>query len=639
MYSLFIQEFRRFRLVSSITALLLSAIMVTLSAIEPIMKNGLEVLVYQGSAIVLAFALGCTQILLHKRKGNWAYLIHRPIPPKNIFFSLVCAGIFNLVIALALPLLLVFLGLDLLGVDVVELRHYLFTLHVLLAAVFVYLVGVYIVLSPNKASFLCIALLYFVWSSDPNSAIFTLTVDLIAVLIMFLLGKNAFKVNLSEHHQSMTSRLVAITALHMGLMAVLMLGQMIFYHLPMSMLDKHPDNYSKQQLQDSFALLWQLTPEELIDFAVDEATYPQKSTLQQQIKHADSIRLRLDFRAQKHLGQIFHQDGFDYALVDTKNKQQWIFSHQQQIFIGKSHRNNELVGYLTRTGFLPASTNIDTITEKEKFFTVPRIIENQFIQESDRIYQVDFVGRYIDVKHQLPEGEYYVNALQLPQGANSAVLVSNKAIYAFDFKKFSQQSEAVLPKIVIELVKPNQSMKYVEVFNLIDGYLLKFADRHYFGFDQPGVGLLYAKLDGERILVAEKAFEQYRPLPRWVGYQAYWMSPLVYSVLFEVTEDVFKHQDDPSKQTFESVWDKQYPSSVYWLVALNLLITSLLTLALGIAFKKKKLDIAFWLFVVLLFGLPGFLSFLLMNHWREFWKIKRQKERTTGSVPHELVKA
>lgn len=617
MFDLFFNEFRRYRLVAIVLGILFVALLATFSGMKPIMANDIEVLGFQGLAMLIGFALGCCQITLHKRKSNWAYLVHRPLTLSRIFIAIFGAGFANLIIAIAIPFLLLFIGLDLLNVDLVELRHYLFTLHVFMLCIFTYLVGSYIVLSPNKSVFVTGFLLFYMMSSDPNSAQLTLLVDLLGILALLGLNISAFKANLNEHHKSIPSKLLAITTLHMGIIALLMLGQMVFYHLPMMIVDKHPDNYSKQQLHGYFAILWQLEPQELIDYMVKEETYPDKAILKQQIKHASSAHIKFNYEAPLANGQLFHQDEVFYGLADKKRHHLWIYSHQHQVFVGKSTKNNDLVGYLTRSSFLPATADLSTLEKDDKFATPPRLYAGKFIQEYDRTFIVDFEGQYIEVKHQLSEQEYYTHSIQQPRDSQMIILLSNKAIYAFNTKPFYQDVNETQPNMVVEHYREFAPMNFITVFDLVDGYLLDYYSNHYFGFDRPGAALVYAKHSGERILVAETTFKNYRPLPDWTSHQAFWMSPIIYSIFFEVFEDTFKHNHDPGKQTFESVLNRERPDNIYWLALVSVLLTLVLTITLATRFNMPKKDIAFWGVIVIVYGLPGFCCFLLMNHWRE----------------------
>lgn len=641
MFDLFNSEFKRYRLYAYIAGFLILVLAATLSSIKPIMHNELEVLGYIVISGLLAFTLGAIQMYMHKRKSNWAYLVHRPLAIEQIFYSLASAGINCIFIAITAPFLLLFVGLDLLNIDIVEARHYLFVLHLTCIALFFYFVAIYTLLNPSWGTILSISLLYLMLSSDPVSAGQTLLTDIICLLMVVYLAKRSFKINIHSHFTQKREIFVATSAMHVALMIALMISQAFLYHFPLMIVDKHPDSYEKEQLQDYFAIIWELDGQELVDYVVDENNYPTKAQLIKQMKLAKGDHVRADFKAPPALGQIFHQDK-SYALNDDANNTRWLFSHKHQIFIGKHQRTNSVIGYLTKQDFLPKGSDLSQLTNKDKFQQVPAVIADQFIRTANTIYIVDFDDKYIEIKHQLAEDEYYTNNIQWPREITSVALVSNTALYLFDAKSFSEANESTEPLVVINHPRPlDNETRFIAFYDVIDGYVFNYYSSDYYGFDRPGTSLIYVKHDGTTTFLGEKSFKGYRPIPDVVHHQEYWMSPLVFRSTFYYLEGLYKHKNDPRHMSLSEVYSMQYSSQIYQAIAATTLLTLLLTWWLGNKIQLSKGRKFYWLFIVTLFGVPGFLSFLLLNRWKEAFKQSQQpiKEaeviiQQTNSISH-----
>jgi len=627
MFNLFYCEFKRYQYYAIIFSILALTILTYYSSISPFVAKGPEVDVYIVLTILVSFGFSATQMLLHKRKNHWAYLIHRPIAAKKLHHALTSAGCLLLTVAVILPILIILTGLDLLNIALVEQRHYLFILHLAMTAYFVYFIGVYTVLNANKGAILSIALLYYIISSrEPSSAVQTLTTDIVSLLVVFYLSKQSFKANLSQHFTKKRDITLATTAMHFAIVGLLFMSQAIFYHLPLALMDDHPDNYSQEQLKDYYASLWQLEPNELAELVVDENIYPNKATLIKQLELATEQYIKAGFQAQPFLGQVFHHDK-SYAFEDKKNKVRWTFSHQEQLFIGDHLVNKKRVGYFDRHNFYPAGTKLKKISQKSRFKSVPNLSDNKFLRTKNTIYVVDFDEQYIEVKHQLADDEYYTQAINSLRKLPSIALLSNKALYLFNKQSFEQENSMTEPDMVIKHYREIVNPQHINLTSVIDGYIVSYASSSFFGFEQSGTGLVYAKFDGSRTLLGEKSFKKYRPLPNFINHQYELMSPLVAGIAFNYLTSQAKGNNDPDHLSLKEIIQLPYPRDVYYYAFGCWLLSMLLTWMLAIKIKLPRSRQLFWLSLVAVFSLPGLVSFLLLNKWRTVLFSKNQNKK------------
>ncbi len=642
MSDLFSNELARFRKPAMFIGFLVLVILAYYSSITPIMANKMEVEIFILLSILLGLGFGIYQMYFYKKPSQWTFLIHRPIEPSKIFYSVTGAAIAVIIIAITLPFLALFVGLDVGNVDIVEGRHYMFVIHITMLVLVSYFIGVYTILNPSWIAFAAIGLLYFMIATEPVLPETTLFKDVICLAIVWYLAKESFKVNLSKDFTDKKTLFVAVIASHSFLCFLALFSQMIFYHIPLFIVDKHPDNYPKEQLTEYYSILWHVDGEELVELVVDESNYPDKATLLKQVKNAqdDSIKARFDFPKTK--GQIFHMDeGYEsYAIVDKKNKTKWFFSHNEGVYIGKHQRTGEVVGYLTPQGFIETATSLAQLNDKQRFDEVPTHWGNKYVRTFTKLYTVDFDDKYFELKHQLPEGEFYTQYAQYSEHSGLVAMTSNKAVYLFNRQAFEQLNVEIEPQMRIQAPKVLNNLQYLSYFDLLDGYLVTFPSSDYFGREKPGIGLIYAKHSGEQILVSEKAFKQYRPLPPFVSNQEIAASPIGMGLIFTWIDGLSKHPEDREHYTVRELLQHRFHQDVYIGMAILMLISLVTVFWIQTKRKASASDTLFWLTMILLFSFIGLVSFLMLVPWRHLIiKPKKLTQQANDSSSPSLAES
>ena len=625
MFDLMVSEFKRFRLYAYACGALVFALLAYYASSQPFMANGTEVIGLNLFVVLASLGFGLTQMQLHKRKNNWAYLMHRPIGEHKLFQALALTGAGLMVIALIVPLFLNIVVNALLYADPLEARHWLFLAHMLLTALFCYFVGVFTILNPSWGAILSISLVFFVMANIPTSAGGILAIDATLVLLLGYLSKQSFKVNLNKHFERKRDLFLTTLVMHQTLAFLLFMSQAVFYHLPLLLVGEHPDSYSQEQLDGYFAQLWKLDNQERVELIVDEALFPDKATLKEQMALAKSETIGMNFEALPTRGQLFHQDT-RYALEDKASKTRWLFSHNEMLFIGTHTKSKKQMGYLGPNQFFSAETRLDEIKQVDRFQQVPEIIENKFVRTYDTIYVIDFKERYIDIKHQVADGEYYYRSLANASELDVIAAISNKAVYLFNARNFQQDTSYAEADTVIPHHRDIPELYYLRFYELIDGYVISYESKAYYGAEQPGAAMVYAKFDGSHILLGEKRFKQYRPIPSAVSLQEYWTVPLSFAIGMRWLDNQLKSDLDPNKQTFEDLVSIELEPIIHQLALVTWLFCAILTWVLGKKQSLPKDRQLFWQGMIIVFGLAGFLSFLLLHRWRDRMPLKRNRK-------------
>jgi hypothetical protein len=614
MLDLFKNEFRRYQMPALILMTVHLAIWGFVYTQKPILQN----LFIQSAALNLfmifgGLSFGVLQMILHRRKNNWAFLMHRPVSPQNIHKSLVGAAAALILIAVVLPFAVALVSLDLFTHDPVELRHYLYLLHMIGLSFSCYLIGTYVVLSPNKGAILTIGLVSLMVNASHSTPWLTLETDFVITVIFFLLSRLSFKVNLGSHLKQKRNIFVAALVLQPALGYLVVMLQMPLYHLPMMLLDMHPDQYTVEQHKGYYSALWRMETHKRVDMILENSDYPNRKRLVEQVEFAtvDELDGRLSLEPMR--GELFYKDK-SYALNDVPNNKQWIFSHSKMVFEGRDANSGALVGYLAETGFHGADA---TLTESDRFSVIPRLWRDQFVRTDNILYRVDFDEQLMEVKHQLPEGESYQSNVRFRQEAGVVVMLSEKALYFFDPGQFTEDNAYSEPthRVVHPAALGSDTTIFYSV--LVDGYLLEYRGSHVYGFEKPGVKLVYAKHDGSNQLVGEISFIDYQPVPRWVSSSDFWSSPVINGYVFSYIQGLYK-PDDGRYVTLNNVADRVYATEIYWIWLFLALFSAAATYFIASKMPMDKSTRMFWVLLNLVFALPGLLTFLLMNQWRDY---------------------
>lgn len=581
--------------------------------------------------ILSSLLFGITQFALHKRKNHWTYLVHRPLPTKHIFWAIAGAGVALITLAITLPLFFTYTTLSLLGNETVEVRHYLYIVHVTLLALTAYFIGAYTILNASWGAILSITVFTSMLSTKPNSAALILLLDLIYLLVIFYLANRSFQVNLSKHFDQKRYIVVAAVIMQPIIAMLLMMTQLV-YHVPLLITDNHPDkyDYSTGDYDNYYSALWHWDEQSLIEKVVDEVVFPDKTLLLNQIDYAEQYRVRMKLLPDQVKGQLPHQDK-GRGLFDNTNKVFWQYSHQQSLYVGRDKYSKDIVGYLGKQGFY-ASLEDANAAQNNLFEAVPVALYDMYIQTKDKLYIIDFIGQFVELKYQLNnQGEYFIRPLVLDKTIDTALLVTNKGLHFFNSQLIQEENTY----IEADLEVPYQQELYLKddiiIYRLVDGYLLRFASRSFYGFEKAGVSLVYANHDGTVLTIGERAFEFYRPLPQIIADHDYWQSPIVVSVLFDTLYSVYE-QSQPNKYT--TLWnfkERTYPTTTYYYAILASLISALLCFLIAKRIGLEKSLTLFWVVFCLIASIPGLVSFLLLNKWRHavFKKpIQNENEKT-----------
>jgi len=385
--------------------------------------------------------------------------------------------------------------------------------------------------------------------------------------------------------------------------------QGIYYHAPLSIFGMHPNgnedfnNYKNFTLKKLPLQFQQL----LAESSSQSAEQLSRQVTLSKYHYVRSKNFHAPYKNQLFLKE--HKKRF--ALKGEEPGNIWVFSHQENVFVGRNVQTDNIVGYLGLVGFYKTLAEIEGA---ERFTEVPAVVDHRFVQTRDKIYAVDFKNKKISLKHQLLTGEYYTKTVKFM--FERAVFQSNKATYFIDQIDFNHKSKQVVAEHIIP--HPSDLIYYdnVAITEVLNGFLLRYRDYHFNGLDKPGSALIFAQHDKTITQLASYEFTEHR-ISSLIRNQPFIFSPIVMNIIDGVLPTQIKHSYRAPKQ-YHYFWQAKRSNTILLFCLFAALFSACMTYFIASKMPMTKSNKALWTIVSLVFALPGLLAFLLLTKWQEY---------------------
>ena len=568
--------------------------------------NNNQVLTAQLLLVIMSFAFGVLQMQLHKRKSHWTQLLQRPLSSQQIYISLAGAATAIVIIAIPLAWLFVVAGLDIFTNTIVDVRHYVFIPFIAGVALLAYLFGSFVTLSASRgAILLVIILLVFVMPSS-QSLWLKFILMVLSLAYLFYLNVISFKPDLNQYPSSTIALFLMAIPMQMTIVYLLVFSSVIFYHIPLAITGEHPSMTQSHGTYDH----WRNNVAQNERISTLLAASDNETTLWygEQSKLAQYNSINTDITEFASQGQL-HISDKQYRLKHKNSNTIWMFSHDEMLLQGSNIDSGSVIGWLGKQGFIGDAT---AITNIDRFSQVPFLLQDKYIVTDNAVFQVDYDDKLIWIKTQLQGNEQYIG---LPQFTKDFVsLVSSKQTYLFDRRAFVEEFEIPEPMFTLPHLVSINKINKIETYHMVDGFILSYMGQNYFGFDRPGVEVIYAQLDGntEKVHAAEFTQHSYPALIRHLGFIA---SPL-YSPFYRS----FINLGEPVSNQYDSlldVYSSEMPLPVNVLIIGLQLFSAITVLLLAKRIRLSSRRQFAWVVMTLLVGLPSLISFFLLNKTRD----------------------
>lgn len=551
-----------------------------------------------------SLAFGLVQMLLHRRSNHWTYLVHRPLPPKHIFFGLSLAGMLSIALVLVVPWLVMVIGIDAFTITVVDNRHYTYILFMLFCALTGYLVGTLSALNPSKGAILLAILLLIIMNPRPSNDLAQYVPMLTVLTVLFALNIVSFKPDLSTHVRRPWAIVLMALPMCYALSYGLALSTAVYYHIPRFIMGTHPDNHP---VNGTVEYLWSVRGADRVAYALEGSSNPRADYYVKQAKLAEEDWISTGAWTYPREGQLHTQD-LQYSLTPKGTSQTWQFSHDEMLMVGYSSIGQEALGAIGMRGFLSSA---DEASPEDRFKSVPLMIGEKFLATPNALYQVNFTERQLDIKHTPEAGDYYIGRPQM--GENYVALVTNKHVLMFDPSAMQDDYETAEPDYVIAHPVPVSNVRFIDTYRLVDGYLLIYRGANFFGFDEPGSMVVHAKLGGGAEIVHTRHYSVQRH-PAWVRHFMEMISPTLH-----LMDNSYLNTIEPTNADYISPREllaRTYPTSIYWGAGILMVLSALVIVVLSRRLRLRRAQMITWASLGAILSVPAVVAFLLMNPWR-----------------------
>ncbi|WP_340679826.1 hypothetical protein [Paraglaciecola sp.] len=606
MFELAKSEFVRYQKWALLVAIVLLGLLGFVSKIKPL----LEASTAQSALVNITFfglslILGLLQMALYKRANHWTYLIHRPISPAKIYFALSGAGMLLITVALGLPWLINMLGLDIFTHTVVESRHYLHIIFLLLTCIMCYLIGSLVVLNASYAIAGMLVMLVLVLAPTAKNTLVQFLPLLAMIAGLLYLNVKSFQPDLSRYlTQPLSVILLAIPLCFALSFLLTMTSTLTLYHLPKFIAGTHPDT---NPVENTYRYIWEYDVPDSVEYILQNVDTPLARNMVQQAKLAKVDWIDAEPWTFPRKGQLYVDD-YQYALAHKETHSMWQFSHGQMVLVGLSNTSGKVLGVMGKNGF---KDNLAAVTEADRFEQVPFLLGEKHFMTRSAIYQVNFTEKTLTEKFALNTPEVFIG---VPEMHDEYVSVAtNRNILLFDPRSYRDEYQQVIPDYIVPHPVPVKSLQGLRAFQLADGFLLTYFGSEHFGFDRPGAQAFYAKLSGEIEYVGGREFTIFSH-PEWIRHSLYVLSPVLWGAQNIIYN--FIEPENLLSKSLAEIRQLKFPEGVNTLAIILHIVSVLGAIVICRRHRMTPAQMATWISLCIFFSVPALVSCLLLNPLR-----------------------
>ncbi len=601
MINLFKSEWSRIKKLSLLAALIHAIVLLFMLNFGLLFSHSVGfnitwVLMYGCAALLFAVL----QLRLYKEAGQWVYLLNRPLSEKRVFSALFLTAVTLFSVSLLLPLLLVTWGMDSYSSMQIDWRHYLQLLYLFGVVVSFYLAGVILTLSRSKWYWLLLILPVLpLMSINLGGQVFVLlALVLLALLLMVLLF---FRINLHRQPQGMAWVVLAVVVqwcVFMTLSASLDVVQLTVAEI--AYLHEADNEQPANASADKFRQVTYLNPKQKIVNGLSDSAQSRQYQQQLELNEAFRIRKRVWFHPNSQQIPLMDERAL---LLDAKDSEiQWVFSHDDMLFVGQYKDDLQAAGYL---GPGKRSDQLTDFSTQDRFQAVPWIAGQQLIVRH-QLFRYEPVTATVDTLFTAAADEYLLNVLQRQGDINS--LITNRQLYLFDAIETQKQQWPLQAFLVMPLPGDYNNLWDISVIQLKDHFLLSFL----YGKDPrkvayPAVQLTYQfDFNGDYQAVASRVLQHDEgPIMRYADF--------ILAPVWAWVADRWPPLPARDRYLSERPWPSQAPVVVFWLWA----VLSGIICWVGWRITRRRqlsgLQSWFWPISLLVTGLPGLVALVLLS--------------------------
>ncbi len=331
MRDLYFSELRRFRN----AALIFAAVHLVLQLFVNRMFDFLQ-LRYEPHMIALALyllaalAFAMVQLGTYRQSSRWLWLLHRPLPRLAIFGPIAAASGTLIAFAVGLPALLTVLCTDWLSTRVVDVRHYLLVVQLVLLTMMAWLAGSYVILNGRRSA-IVVLLVPLLMVAHLASGFVMLAPSLACLALLVYIAYGTFK---SDRAAPPSGAMLAATAIPLQLgfyFALIWAGSVMYQNLQM-LAGVHPLNRPLPPA-GGFTESTRSEGPELFLRGLASSPDPAAPQWRRQVALTSIANFEPSTKQYPVRHQVSNLDALRFT--DSARRIEWTFSHDAMLFLGR----------------------------------------------------------------------------------------------------------------------------------------------------------------------------------------------------------------------------------------------------------------------------------------------------------------
>ena len=592
MFDLFKSELQRFRLWAGSAGILNLVVLAFLSRMVDMAQQPLFVYQVFGAVYAVAgAAFGLYQMGSYRKPNQWLSLLHRPLHRLRIAGALTAAMTLLLLLAVALPILLVAVYQDTMTARVVDVRHWLLPVAGWLIAVSGYLAGAYAMVGNRRYSFAAFLLPnLFMYAQATGVAM--LGVQCVVIAFLAVLLAIAFKPDPAAPSRNPAAVLAVALPVQLGAyFLVWMLG--FGAELLWTVSGTHPLNMPAPP-KGGYIEADRAEGKDMLLLGIERSRNPEAALWREQIALSDVYTIY-------PLRNLPMQDSMTnlapLEFADGENNLMLVFSHDRERFVTRGLRDQRRVGEMG-------------VGMEQAAFPAPTMPYGaSYLYNAHAVYQYDSEQNLMFERFRLPQGEVMASPPE-PAGDN-LVMLSNRAAYFYPGREAMNGLDLLQPLMRVVMPGAVGNLSRMDVVELLDGYLVSYT--YTWGvwsgeLQRPFQQVLRVDGKGQAREVARRALSV--DLPSVYTNRNTWLSPVLRAICLGA-QDLFAAKD-PLRAKPEPM-----PAQILWLAAACCLLS--LLGAVWLTGRQTHSPRRRWGWVLLcgVVGLPALASLWLMYPRRE----------------------
>lgn len=520
MKDLIYSELRRFRWLALVAFTVHLLVLLFLNRVSNLLQQSfLEGLPMLFIFLAMGLALAVVQVGSYRKPSQWAWLIHRPMAPSRIFGSLLLSALILLILTIFLPIILLLLGTEFFTARVVDLRHYLMSVHVLAFALMAWMAGAHACVSRSRAAIAVLFAPLLVALHLASTVTLLLPVSLALGWLAFITLRS-FRANREAPIYGTATLLATALPLQLGLFLLCVVLWRFLFVTGSILVGVDPLN-TDYPPEGGLIATERAKPSAEIALGLAHSNDPRAASWREQMPLLEPLRIG-PYLKRFPVRQLLSNLQQPTSWYDEERRISWTFSHDRMLFVGRDPESGAARGMFGLHG----------AGDTTPFDVIPVVTESGDLLSPHTLYGIDKETQQVSLRVALNGGEQFT-AMPQTQFGRLVLLTNQRLLVLREDRRIAANIKPLVMDWELVLPRGPQHLDFISLVELMDGWLVSFVydnGMRQIGFNQfnvvaqPWQQVQFVDADGHAAVVSERKINADFPA---LHRSDWWLSPLL----------------------------------------------------------------------------------------------------------------